>query len=342
MNGVWIERAGPMMTVQDLGRAGNIALGLSRGGAMDRRAILEAAAILGAGQALPAIEMAGMGGVFRAQSDVRFALTGAPMVAQIDGTEIAWNVAHFMLAGQRLTIGGMLAGSYGYLTFAGGIKGGEWHHSQSTHLTAGIGRLLAAHDFIEILADPSPDFPPQRLDVQNRFSGGVLRLMPGPQTAIFDPLARARMEVTAFRRHAQSNRQGIRLEADTPFTADAAQLLSDAILCGDVQMTGAGLPYILMAECQTIGGYPRIGTVIAEDIPRAAQAPVSAELRFEWLTVDEADRLFQSDRAILAQLRKSARPTRRDPAQITDLLAYQLISGMTCGDELEDANDANN
>lgn len=342
MNGVFIERAGPMMTVQDLGRAGNIALGLSRGGAMDRCAILEATALLGARHVLPGIEMAGIGGVFRAEGRVRFSLTGAPMMAQIDGAEIAWNAAHRMESGQRLTIGGLRSGSYGYLTFAGGMIGDHWRGSQSAHLTAGIGKLLLSGDFISLRDDPIPDFPMQRMDIPDRFSGGLLRLMPGPQTALFDAQTRARMACTSFQRHAQSNRQGIRLVADAPFATDAAQLLSDAILCGDVQMTGTGLPYILMAECQTIGGYPRIGTVIAQDIPRASQAPAGAELQFKWLTVEEADRLFQSDALILAQLRKMLRPMRRDPAQIANLLAYQLISGMTCGDELEDANDTDN
>ena len=162
--------------------------------------------------------------------------------------------------------------------------------------------------------------------------------MPGPQTGEFDAATRARFVQTPFIRSAQANRQGIRLDQSGPgyTAANAARLMSDFITSGDVQLTGAGLPYVLMAECQTIGGYPRIGTVIAADLPRVAQAPLGAALVFEWITCEDADAAFQTDAALLAQYRKNAQPLRRNPADMRDLLSYQLISGATRGDELKD------
>jgi allophanate hydrolase len=207
--------------------------------------------------------------------------------------------------------------------------------SLSAHLAAGIGRVLAAGDALDLGADPAPERPLAAMPVPDRFSGGVLRLAPGPQTGLFDAETRARLAGITFRRGAQANRQGMRLDHDgAAFATDAAAgLASDFLIAGDVQMTGEGLPYILLAECQTIGGYPRIGTVIAADLPRAAQAGPGALLRFEWVTTDEADRLCRAPEALLSDLRAACRPVIRDPSTIPDLLGYQLIGGVTAGDD---------
>lgn len=331
-----IDSTGPLVTVQDLGRPGFIALGLSTGGAMDRLALYEAAALLGTPAPQTALEMAGRGGTFRVTHATRLALTGAPMSAQIDGTGVAWHASHSLQPGQHLTIGGTLSGSYGYLTFAGGLTAPALLGSPSAHLAAGLGARITAGDTFALGVDATPDRTPQTLSPTDRFNGGSLRLMPGPQSDEFDAATRTRFAQTPFIRSAQANRQGIRLDQSGPaFTApNAATLMSDFIAPGDVQLTGAGLPYVLMAECQTIGGYPRIGTVIAADLPRMAQAPMGASLAFEWITCDQADVLFQTDAAILAKLRATVQPLRRNPADMRDLLSYQLISGVTRGDEL--------
>lgn len=333
--GFRILSAGPQVTLQDMGRPGLIGQGLSPGGAADLLALLEAAAILGLARPAPALEMAGFGGRFRADADLRFALTGAPMQAMIDGAPIGWNRAHWLRAGQDLSIGGAVAGQYGYLSFAAPIRAPVVMGSLSAHLAAGIGRALGAGDALDLGADPAPDRPLALLAVPDRFSGGVLRLAPGPQTMLFEAETRARLEKTAFRRGAQANRQGMRLDHDgAPFaTGAAAGLASDFLIAGDVQMTGDGVPYILLAECQTIGGYPRIGTVLVADLPRAAQAGPGAGLRFEWVTTETADRLARPLAAQLADLRAACRPVIRDPSTIPDLLGYQLIGGVTAGDD---------
>jgi 5-oxoprolinase (ATP-hydrolysing) subunit C len=334
---VTLERSGPMVSLQDLGRPGYIGRGLSVGGAMDRLALLEATALLGLPRPVAALEMAGMGVTLRVDTEVRFALTGAPMMAQIDGTPLAWNASHRLAAGQRLQIAGTVSGSYGYLSFAGGIATGQWLNSRSAHFSAGIAGAVAAGDELALGPDPSPSHVPQKLEVEDRFSGGSLRIMPGPQTDEFDLATRQRFAQTTFLRSPQANRQGVRLDqAGAAFAAPkAARLVSDFITCGDVQMTGDGLPYVLLAECQTIGGYPRMGTVIGADLARVAQAPLGARLRFEWLTADAADALYHSDAATLAFLRGKVQPMRRNPADMHDLLSYQLISGVTRGDDLE-------
>ena len=90
-------------------------------------------------------------------------------------------------------------------------------------------------------------------------------------------------------------------------------------------MTGDGTPYVLLADCQTMGGYPRIGTVLPTDLPSVAQARAGEELRFRFVTVDEAEAAWQGDNELLASLKLARIPQSRDPRDVTDLLTYDLI-----------------
>ncbi|MCC5957085.1 MAG: urea amidolyase, partial [Natronohydrobacter sp.] len=158
-----------------------------------------------------------------------------------------------------------------------------------------------------------------------------------PQTALFPPDMRARFTETRFRKDARGNRMGQRLIQDgAGFGLDAGlKILSEIIVPGDIQITGDGTPFVLLSECQTTGGYPRIGTVLPCDLPRLVQAPQGADLWFRFVSLDEAIALEQAEATRRAGLRRALRPLIRDPHDIADLLAYQLISGVTCGDELE-------
>ena len=330
------HRVGPGVTVQDLGRPGHIARGLSRGGATDRLAILEAAALLGLQSPVAAVEMAGTGGEISVTAPMRVALTGAPMRTTIDGRPLPWHASHLLEPGQRLSIGGAEAGVYGYLTFAGGIATEPWLGSRSAHLAAGIGARVRQGERLPIGVDPNPSEAQRIIDVDPRFSGGAIRVMPGPQSALFDQAVRQRFLEAEFTRAAEANRQGVKLAHDGEgfSAASGAGIASDFIGPGDIQMTGEGVPFVLLAECQTTGGYPRIASVIAADMPRIAQAPAGVTLRFTELTVEAADELFRSDEAVLSDLRRRTRPLTRNPHDIPDLLSYQLISGATPGDDL--------
>ena len=113
-----ILQAGPAISVQDQGRPGYRAQGLTVAGAMDAMALIEGAALLGQSPDHAALEMAGSGGTFSVNQDTRIALTGAQMVASIDGTAITWNASHLLPKDAVLTIGGARRGTYGYLHLA--------------------------------------------------------------------------------------------------------------------------------------------------------------------------------------------------------------------------------
>lgn len=332
-----VHKAGPGLTVQDLGRPGWKAQGLSTGGAADPLALLEAAALLRTPLNNAAIEMMGFGGTFSADISVRFAITGAVMQADINGESISPNATHVLPAGEKLIIGGAKKGVFGYLSVAGGIAIPPIMDSRATHLTAGIGKPLQSGDMLPIGADPDRMRAPMKLAVTDRFAGGVIRIMPGPQTDFFAPETLAAFSQTTFTRSPRGNRQGVRLDYDgNGFgTRGGLNQVSDLIVPGDIQMTGDGVPYVLLCECQTIGGYPRIGSVIPADLPKIAQATPGTPLQFQFLTVKEADATVVSQTATLRQLTQFCQPMVRAPHDIADLLRYQLISGATPGDDLE-------
>ncbi len=328
-----ILRGHPGMTVQDRGRPGLLVQGLSRGGAADLRALAEGAALLGQPPDTAAIEMAGTGGIFQADVPLRIALTGAPMQATLEGAPLAWNGSHLLHAGQRLSIGAARRGNYGYLHVGGGIATEPVLDSRAAHLTAGLGAPLEDGSRLPV-GDDTGTTVGLALDPGDRFSGGTLRIVPSVQTDRFSADDLSRLEATDFTRDPRSNRMGVRLGfAGAPFVPrDQLNLLSEIIVPGDIQVTGDG-PFVLLGECQTTGGYPRIATVLPCDMARVAQAGARDVIRFTFVTRDEALHLHRADRDDLARLPKKTRPLVRDPHDIRDLLSYQLIDGVVKGDE---------
>lgn len=335
-----IHRTGPQVTVQDRGRPGLLGQGLSQGGAADPVALAEGAALLRQPASHAALEMAGMGGSFEVTQDTRIALTGAPMAASIDGMALAWNASHLLPAGARLEIGAAQRGIYGYLHLGGGIATDPVLGARAAHLAAGIGGALVAGDRLPLGEDIRTEVG-LTLDPEPRLAGGTVRMTRSMQTGLFDAEVLERFQSTAFARDARGNRMGARLEFEgAPFAASGQlSILSEIIVPGDIQMTGDGTPFVLLPECQTTGGYPRIGTVIPADLPKIAQAGPGVSLRFAVVDLAEAVEIQRRHVAALAKLPGATRPLLRDPAQMQDLLSYQLISGVVCGHEEAEQGD---
>ncbi len=323
-----VHRIGPSCTLQDQGRSGYLDQGLSRSGAADNLALHEGAALLGQSPECAALELAGTGGEFEATRTIRIALTGAPMQASIDGSAVAWHASHSLETGQRLVIGAALQGNYGYLHLGGGVDAEVFLGSRSTHLTARIGQPLQPGDVL--VAGSDNGNTGMKLRPDDRFSGGVLRVVRSFQTPLFDNATLDRFAATEFQRGTRANRMGMQLESDGDGFAAKGQLniLSEVITPGDIQMTGTGNPFILLPECQTTGGYPRIATVLPCDLPRAAQTPASGKIRFSFVTMDEALNLHAAYQSELARLPGRVEALVRDPHDIADLLSYQLIGGV--------------
>ena len=325
-----VLQVGPAVALQDMGRPGYLAKGLTRGGAADRRAMVEGAVLLGQSAELAALEMVGTGGRFEATQTCVVAFTGAAMRASIDGVPVVWNASHNLEAGSILEIGPTVEGTYGYLHVAGGFDGQSVLGARGAHLSVGIGALVSDGDVLAIGPQQSGRGS-QFLKRDARFEGGLVRVVASAQTSLFNESVRAAFEATVFTRDPRADRQGMRLafEGDG-FLPDAGlSIVSEVITPGDIQITGDGTPFVLLCESQTTGGYPRIGTVLPSDLPRAVQCPAGKFLRFAFVSLDEARRIEARARKDIAGMKPE--PLVRDPKDMKDLLSYNLISGATAG-----------
>ena len=325
---------GPGVTIQDMGRSGTLAQGLSRGGAADRLALYEGAALLNQSADCAVLEMAGLGGVFETTEDMRIALTGAPMKADIDGMPVIWNAVHALPAHARLTLGAVQSGSYGYLHVGGGLETPQMLAARSAHVAAGLGGLVEQGGRLPVGVDPGTETG-LTLPAAPRFSGGDIRVTASLQTDHFDPADLERFEATEFRRDPRANRMGVKVvgDGDGFLAKGGLQVLSEVIVPGDLQVTGDSMPFVLVAESQTTGGYPRIATVIPPDLPKVAQAPAGAFIRFRFVEIEDAVEIHRKFLAEARALRKQVTPVLRDPSDLANLAEFQLISGVTSGYE---------
>jgi antagonist of KipI len=294
--------AGLLTAVQDLGRPGFGRFGVSVSGAMDRLALVVANRLVGNPDGAAALELTASGPEVEILADVAFALAGANLSPTLAGEPIEdWRV-HRAGAGSVLAFGPRRQGARCYLAVAGGIDVPVVFGSAATDLGAGIGglggRALRAGD--ELSVSDAPVGPERRLHP------ALLRAWADPFTLRFVPEDGAPCDLAAFtgvawRVSPRSDRTGYRLDGPALPVPGAATMVSEPIAPGTIQLPPDGRPIVLMADRQTVGGYPRLGAVIAADLPKAGQLWLGHEVRFVAVTLAAARAALAEQQALLAR-----------------------------------------
>ncbi|MBY5416534.1 biotin-dependent carboxyltransferase family protein [Rhizobium leguminosarum] len=305
MTGILIKQAGPMLTVQDLGRIGMLHLGVSGSGPMDGPSMRIANRLVGNDDGQAVLEFAHVGGHFEVAEPVRFAVTGGAVEITVDGERRHGWESFSLLPGQVLKIGAMRDAVWGYLALSGGIETPPVLGSRSTHLRTGIGgldgRRLSAGDRLPLGVTRSA--PMMALRRPFRRPLGPVRVVKGPQGDHFDAAAWRDFLETGFVVSANRDRMAQMLEGPAVRAVAGHDIVSDGTVSGSIQVPASGRPIVLMAERQTTGGYPKIATVASIDLPRLAQAMTGASLRFKEISQDEAETLFiAQSQALIAAL----------------------------------------
>ena len=272
-----VVKAGPLSTVQDRGRIGVQHLGFSPSGAADTYALAVGNRLLDNDQALAAVEMTLGGANFRFHAAATIAVTGAAAAVSLDGQPLTMWRTHAVPAGALLRVGAATRGVRNYLCVAGGIDVPPVYGSRATDLLAGIGgvegRALRAGDHLPI--GPAPALPAARLAALARplYQRLILvRVVPGPQDSAFTRQSRETFFASPYRVSPRADRTGLFLEGPRLFHEHSADILSEGVTAGSIQVPATGQPLILLAEHRGIGGYPKIGTVCRADLPLLAQA----------------------------------------------------------------------
>jgi biotin-dependent carboxylase-like uncharacterized protein len=190
--------------------------------------------------------------------------------------------------------------STAYLAVAGGFVLPAFMGSLSTYTRAGVGgfdgRKLTAGDNLLLTLDHAPAGDERKLGAPFDYGGGPLRIVWGPQEDYFSEVGRRTFIESEYRVSKEADRMGIRFEGPTIEHAVAvekggADIISDGIAPGAIQVPGAGLPIVLLSDRQTVGGYPKIATVASVDLPRLGRLLPGQTVRFAPVTVEEAEAL---------------------------------------------------
>lgn len=304
-----LRRAGPLATVQDLGRPGYRAWGMPVAGAMDRWALAAANLLVGNPPGAAAVELTLMGGTWQFEDQALAAVAGADMEASLDGSPVAPWSSFRAAAGATLTLGHAGAGVRCYLAVRGGIDVPVVLGSRATYTRAGVGglegRVLRAGDRLPVGPAGGPAPPPRRLArAALPPCGGPVRLraIAGPQDDRFRDDGVATFFASPFRVTPANDRMGYRLAGPPVRHRDGPDIITDALLPGAVQVPGSGQPIVLTADAQTTGGYARIATVIGPDLRLLAQARAGDEVRFARVGQAEAVRALREERRALGAL----------------------------------------
>ncbi len=295
-----VLRAGLLTTVQDRGRFGYQKFGVPVSGAADEMALRGANVLVGNPQDAAALEVTALGPQLRFLADAVVAFTGAEIEGDLDGRPIPGYKSFRVRAGQILDVRACTRGLRSYLAIAGGIQVPVLLGSRSTCLVANFGgfrgRALTAGDVLEVGPPSAPllDLAGREVPEARRPRHGspvVVRVVLGPQEEAFTEAGRRTFLGSTYRVSPHVNRMGYRLDGPAIAHTGSADILSDWVPLGGVQVPGDGKPIILLADRQTTGGYPKIATVIKPDLSLVAQLRPGDALAFRAVCVAEAQEI---------------------------------------------------
>ena len=301
---------GLLTTVQDLGRPGYQRFGVPVSGAMDSFALRVGNALVGNPPNAAGLEITIAGPTLNFLSDALIAITGAdlqPILHQADLN--AWRaplgMAIYVRGGSQLEFGGRRSGCRAYLTVAGGISVPPIMNSASTYLIGGFGgyrgRALQAGDILSVenAHGHLPSLAGRSLAPEHRLGyvdHPTIRVVLGPQDDYLTPEAVQTFLSQGYKVSTTSDRMGLRLQGPPLIHQGAKEIISSGIPLGAIQVPPDAQPIVLMADRQSVGGYPLIATVIQSDIPLLAQClPGQSSVRFQAISVEEAQSIDRTE-----------------------------------------------
>lgn len=304
---------GSLTTVQDRGRDGWRHLGVGRAGALDPVSAALANRMVGSPPDTAVLEITLSGPTLELPQPARIALCGAAIDARF---EDARNRVHTVPCGRTvdlpaglLRLGAIRSGLRAWLAVAGGFDVPRVLGSRSSDLRGGFGglhgRALRSGDALPIgpqpMLDPAePQAPTWWIALDTApANASPIRFVPASDTTAVADAAHA-LATKDWRVDPRSDRQGLRCSG-TPIVATLSERISAPVAPGTLQLPPDGQPIVLLADAQTVGGYPRLGHVIPVDLPRLAQLRAGDALRFEAITADAAGVLWRKREAELSR-----------------------------------------
>lgn len=306
MNGLFIESCWATCSIQDGGRRGLRRMGFPRSGAMDLLALAAANVLVGNRVDCAGIELLLGGMTLKAVGGpIRLALAGAEFPLELDGLPVPSHQSFVVDSGQRLRIGPARRGVCAILAVEGGLDVPVALGSTSLHprsRTGGLfGRFLQPGDRIPVRGQATvrDEFylPPIELGLHR-----PIRVTLGPQSELFTSRAIELFLQAEFKLSQDCDRMAYRLSGPAIRPRRSDGLVSDGIFEGAVQMTAAGQPIAMLADHQTVGGYPKIAAIVSQDIRVLANRRPGDTIKWSLVTVPEAQKTLRHSKSIIDQL----------------------------------------
>jgi len=296
-----VMKPGLLTTIQDLGRHGYQQYGVPVSGAMDSFALRIGNTLVGNTEAEAGLEITILGPELKILEDTAIAITGGDLTPTLDGKSLPMWETVLAKKGAAIAFRGPRSGCRAYLTVSGGIEVPQLMGSRSTYIKAQIGGLggrpLRVGDRLKTIPNRQPrDFVGRRIprELLPTYTGECdLRVVMGPQDDQFTDEGIRIFLTSEYVITPQSDRMGYRLVGPKIAHKTGADIISDGIPLGAVQVPGDGMPIIMLMDRQTTGGYTKIATVITVDVDRLAQTKPGDRVRFSKVTVEEAHALLK-------------------------------------------------
>ena len=300
-----------LATVQDFGRYGYQNSGVTVSGVMDRRSAGKANILVDNDVREAVLEFLLVGPTILFTSQSYIAITGADFSPKINGVPVPNYKAILVQAGDVLEFGFARGGVWGYVAFAEKLAVEKVMGSCSTNTRTGIGgvhgRNLEEGDKIRFREKHRtlPNFEKRELPVDDfGAKEKKIRVILGLQKDAFTKEGIETFFNSTYRPTSECDRMGYRLDGPVIEHKNGADIISDGISLGAIQVPGSGLPIVMLTDRQTTGGYTKIGTVIGVDIPDFAQSVAGTGIHFEEIGVVEAQDLYAEQFAYYDRMRK--------------------------------------
>ena len=291
MSAFTVAKPGMMTTVQDLGRVGFQGLGVPVAGPMDPYSHRLANQVLGNAPSAAALEITLLGPELVADSDIVCAVTGADISVSIESKPAPMNEPFTVPLGAHLKWGARVSGTRTTLAVRGGFDVPATLGSRATHLVSRMGpfggRCVRAGDVLPV-ADAVSGLPVFGRPLAMPIGGARLRVLPAVHRERFTDDSWGLLLNARFTISPQSNRMGYRLDGPVLTHVGSADILSEAMPCGVIQVPSSGQPILLLAERATTGGYATIANVISADLPIAGQLAPGEWIEFDLVSREDA------------------------------------------------------
>ena len=310
-----IIRPGLLTSIQDAGRYGYQKIGVLISGAMDTYSMRLANMLVGNDENEGTLEITLLGPTIEFTADTLIAVTGGNFNPIIDGMPVPYMRPVAVKTGAIMKFDSCHTGCRAYLAVAGGFDVNLVMGSKSTYLRANFGgfkgRSLQKNDLLNtgtphsfgrqmlsaLLSRGAQSFAEAKWYIgKTHLSGKILRkpirVTAGIHYKYFDQQSKYNFFSSEYTVTNNADRMGYRLKGDLLRTENPLEIISEAVGLGTIQVPPQGLPIILMADHQSVAGYPIIAQAIAVDVARIAQMKPNDHIHFKLISNEEGEQLF--------------------------------------------------